>query len=114
MQNGASIVIKGELIASEDLVFAGRIEGRIRLESGLLTLAAGSQVVGEVEVPTVIVNGAIEGKVAASERVELRTTAVVKGDVSAPRLVLTEGALVNGRIEMPALPVAPAKLAIAS
>ena len=62
MSNGQSIVIKGDISGSEDLVIAGRVEGSITLNGRVLTLAAGSHVVGEIEAGTVVVSGQLEGK----------------------------------------------------
>ena len=56
MSSGQSIVIKGDISGGEDLVIAGRVEGSITLNGRVLTLAAGSHVVGEVEAGTVIVS----------------------------------------------------------
>ncbi len=62
MSNGQSIVIKGDISGSEDLVIAGRVEGSITLNGRVLTLASGSHVVGEIEAGTVVVSGKVEGK----------------------------------------------------
>ena len=63
MSNGQSIVIKGDITGSEDLVVASRVEGSITLNGRVLTLAAGSHVVGEIKAGTVILSGTIEGPV---------------------------------------------------
>ena len=60
--NGQSIVIKGEISGAEDLVIAGRVEGKIKLDGCVLTLAPGSQVIGDVSAGTLIVSGQIEGE----------------------------------------------------
>ena len=61
MSNGQSIVIKGDISGSEDLVIAGRVEGSITLNGRVLTLAAGSHVVGEIKAGTVVVSGKVDG-----------------------------------------------------
>jgi len=103
MSIGASVVIKGNITGSEDLMILGRVEGNIDLRAGALTLAPGSRVVGDVTVPVVVINGQVEGNVAAAERIDIRPNAVVNGDVATRSLVVCDGATVNGRIEMPAL-----------
>jgi cytoskeletal protein CcmA (bactofilin family) len=114
MNIGASIVIKGELTAAEDVAIAGRVEGRIRLEAGVLTLAAGSHIVGDIAAGTVLVDGHIQGNLAASERLDVRATAVIQGDLTARALAVADGAQVTGRVEMPAAQrAAPLKLAVA-
>lgn len=114
MANGASIVIKGEIAAAEDFVVTGRVEGNIHLDAGALTLAQGSLVEGEIAAPKVVVDGELKGNVAATERVEVRTTAVVHGNLKSPVLVLADGAHVTGRVDMPAVKnVAPLKFPVA-
>lgn len=101
MLNGQSIVIKGDISGSEDLVIAGRVEGTITLEGRVLTLAAGSHVVGTVSAGSVIVSGRVEGSVEATERLEIRETAVVEGDLSTPKLMMVDGSEVRASVEMP-------------
>jgi cytoskeletal protein CcmA (bactofilin family) len=101
MINGQSIVIKGDISGSEDLVIAGRVEGSITLEGRTLTLAAGSQVVGTICAASVVVSGKVEGSIEAGERLEVRDTAVVEGDLSAPRLLVADGADLRATVDMP-------------
>jgi cytoskeletal protein CcmA (bactofilin family) len=103
MSIGASVVIRGDIIGGEDLVILGRIEGSIRLKAGALMLAPGSHVVGDVAVRAAVIDGNVEGNVAAADRIELRPTAVIRGNVTAHSLVVADGAKINGRVEMPAL-----------
>ncbi len=113
MANGATIVVKGEITASEDFVLTGRVEGDIQMDAGVLTLAEGSRVVGQVVAPTTIVNGQVEGSVTVTERLDVRPTAVIKGNLSSPVLILADGAQVTGRIEMPAATRAAVKFPVA-
>ncbi len=101
MTNGQTIVIKGEISGAEDLVIAGRVEGKIKLDGCVLTLAPGSQVVGDVTAGTVIVSGQIEGTLVASKRLEARATAVIEGELSTPVLLVAEGAQIVAQVEMP-------------
>ena len=101
MTNGQTIVIKGEISGAEDLVIAGRVEGKIKLDGCVLTLAPGSQVVGDVTAGTVIVSGQIEGTLVASKRLEARATAVIEGELSTPLLLVAEGAQIVAQVEMP-------------
>jgi cytoskeletal protein CcmA (bactofilin family) len=113
MSNGHSIVIKGDITGSEDLVISGRVEGSINLDGRVLTLAAGSHVVGEIEAGTVIVSGTVEGTIEAAQRLEIRNTASVVGDLSTPSLVIAEGSHVCAKVDMPAREARKPKLAVA-
>jgi cytoskeletal protein CcmA (bactofilin family) len=102
MSNGQSIVIKGDISGSEDLVIAGRVEGSITLNGRVLTLDAGSHVVGEVEAGTVVVSGRVEGSVEAKDRLDIKSTAVVDGTLSTSRLIVADGSQITAKVEMPA------------
>lgn len=112
MANGQSIVIKGEVSGAEDLVIAGRVEGKIRLEHCTLTLAEGAQVKGDVVAGSIVVSGTVTGSLHATARVDVRPTATVGGEIHTPVLVIGDGAQVSAKVEMPKRS-APAKLPIA-
>ena len=113
MSNGQSIVIKGDISGSEDLVIAGRVEGSITLNGRVLTLAAGSHVVGEIEAGTVVVSGKLEGSVEARERLDIKATAVVKGTLSTARLVVADGSQITAKVAMPTRDAQKPQLAVA-
>jgi cytoskeletal protein CcmA (bactofilin family) len=97
---GKSIRIKGDLSGEEDLVVEGHAEGKIELPNNELTIGANGSVDAEVHAKTVVVIGKITGNVTATDRIEVQATGLVNGDVNAPRLVVQEGAVINGSIEM--------------
>jgi cytoskeletal protein CcmA (bactofilin family) len=57
---------------------------------------------GDVYAREVIVGGTLTGNVYATERVELQLTAIVTGDITAQVVLVQEGGVVNGRVEMQA------------
>lgn len=97
---GKSISIKGEVTGDEDLVVEGRVDGRIELKNHQLTIGPNGDVKAEIAAKQVVVIGRIAGNVVATERVEIRETGRVDGDLVAPRLLIQEGAQVNGAITM--------------
>jgi cytoskeletal protein CcmA (bactofilin family) len=97
---GKSIAIKGDLTGNEDLVIEGKVEGKVELPQNQVTVGANGIVKAEVSAKAVVVIGRVAGNVRGSERVEIQATGVVEGDVAAPRLVVAEGAVVNGSIQM--------------
>lgn len=100
--DGQSIVIKGEIIGDENLVIAGRVEGRIHLGGHVLTLAPGSHVAGDIVAGTLVLLGQLHGTVEAANRLEVHAGAVVDGHLSAPSIVIADGAHVCATVEMPA------------
>jgi cytoskeletal protein CcmA (bactofilin family) len=75
----------------------GRFEGTIGVE-GRVVVGAGGDVRGDVKARQVVVSGRVEGQVVATERSELTSTAVVEGSVQAPKIVIAEGARLEGKV----------------
>ncbi len=97
---GKSISIKGDLTGNEDLVIEGKVEGKVELPNNQLTVGANGIVKAEVSAKSEVVIGRVAGNCKGSERIEIQATGIVEGDVAAPRLVVAEGAVVNGSIQM--------------
>ena len=97
---GKSIVIRGELTGEEDLVIEGTIDGSIKLPGGRLTIGANAHVTGELVAQDIVILGVVKGNLNAVERVDLRKTAVLNGDIKTARLSIEEGATVQGRADL--------------
>lgn len=97
---GQSIVFKGELTGDEDLEIDGEVEGNVDLKNHQLTIGANGSLKAEVTAKSIIVIGQVKGNLTATERIEVQATGVVEGDVTAPRLNVQEGAVLNGTIDM--------------
>ncbi len=106
---GKTIVFKGELSGEEDILIEGQVEGRISLPNNQLTIGPQGRLTAEINAKSIIVIGQTAGNLTAAERVEVQESGVVEGDIRTPRLLIQEGATVNGTIEMSKKPVASAK-----
>jgi cytoskeletal protein CcmA (bactofilin family) len=101
MNLGTSIVIKGDLIASEDLTIYGRMEGSVTLNGGhTLTIGRFADIKATIDAKAVVIQGAVTGNVTAGEKVEIQTTGSVSGDVSSPRLAIADGATIRGKVHV--------------
>jgi cytoskeletal protein CcmA (bactofilin family) len=107
---GPTLKFKGDLVADEDLVIQGHIEGSI-LHSRSLTIGQDGSMVGDIRARRVIIEGAVDGDLYALDAVNLRGTAEVTGSVYATRVGLMEGAIFNGTIDMQHAPAVPQALA---
>jgi cytoskeletal protein CcmA (bactofilin family) len=92
--------VVGDVTGDEDVVVNGRVEGKIRIDRKVL-VSAGAEVEGDIQAKSVVVGGRVHGQVMASERAELLPTGRVQGNVHAPRIVMAEGAQIQGRVVMP-------------
>jgi cytoskeletal protein CcmA (bactofilin family) len=97
---GASLVITGTITSREDMTIHGRVNGQISMDEGALLVAPTANVEAEVQVSRITIHGTLSGGVAAVERVELTPTANVTGTVLAPAVILREGAMFNGSIDV--------------
>src|SRR5690606_32882753 len=89
---GRSISIKGDVTGDEDLVIQGRVEGSVNLQQHSVTIGPEGEVKASVVGRVVTVEGKVEGNIQADEQAILRSSAVVQGDITAPRVVLEDGA----------------------
>jgi cytoskeletal protein CcmA (bactofilin family) len=97
---GKSVVIKGELSASEDLTIEGQVEGKVDLRQNTLTIGTNARITAQVSAKVVIVMGHVAGNISATEKVDIRDNGSVDGDLSAPRVAIAEGAHFRGSIDM--------------
>lgn len=97
---GKSVVIRGELSGSEDLYLDGEVEGDINLSDHKLVIGPNGKIKANISARDVIVHGRVTGNVAASERVELKRSCSLSGDVSTQRIVIEDGAFFKGAIDI--------------
>jgi cytoskeletal protein CcmA (bactofilin family) len=91
--------VKGELGGSTELLIEGEVEGEIRVDAPVMIGTEGI-VQGPILAHVVRVGGRVFGNVTATERIEVSPSGSVEGDVSAPRIIIAEGAFFKGRVEM--------------
>ena len=99
------------MVGEEDTVIEGRVEGRVELKNHHLTVGPNGDVQGEIAAKQVTIVGRVSGNVVATERIELCDTGRLEGDLHTPRLLVQEGARVNGKITMSAASGATAAVA---
>lgn len=97
---GKSVIIKGELSGSEDLYLDGEVEGSVELSGHNLTVGPNGHVQANINAKEVIVQGKVDGNISGSDRVELRKSAVLVGDISTQRIVIEDGAYFKGGIDI--------------
>lgn len=97
---GPSIRIKGELTGEENLVIEGSVEGTIHLEKNDLTIGANGRIKADIHAKGVIVEGELQGDIVGTEKVIIRRSGNMRGNIVAPRVTLEDGAMFKGSIEM--------------
>ena len=97
---GTSLVITGELTCEEDLTIEGRVDGPVAVRGGTLTIGEQARLKSNIRGTRIVVRGTVDGAISATERIELHPSAVVRGSLSANRVVIADAATFNGRIDM--------------
>lgn len=97
---GPSIQINGDLRGEEDLIIQGEVHGTIQLKQHSLTVGSEGKVFASVYAHTIVIEGKVEGDLYGSERVAIKRSADVRGNIYSPRVSLEDGGRFKGMIEM--------------
>ena len=95
---GKAVRVEGKVISEEDLTIDGDVEGSIELGDHSLTIGQAATIRADLVAKTVTISGKVNGNVRAVDKVELRATGSVDGNITAPRFVMAEGATVMGKV----------------
>jgi len=96
---GADAVFKGDLRFDSAAMLLGEFEGSIH-SKGMVHVAKGATCNATVDAHEVAVEGQVNGDVTAHERIDLRPNGVVKGDITATRMSMADGASIDGHIRI--------------
>lgn len=96
---GQGITIEGEVSATEEVVVAGVVRGKLDVE-GQVTVEPEGVVEADIGAQSVSIAGAVTGNVTAAERVDLLGGGRLIGDVKAARLTIADGASFKGNVDM--------------
>jgi cytoskeletal protein CcmA (bactofilin family) len=96
---GPTLRFKGELKAQEDIRIEGRIEGAIHHQQRVVVGQKG-EVVATVNAAQIDVDGKVQGDMSAKKSIKVSQSAVVRGNLRAPSVSITEGANFNGGVTM--------------
>ena len=96
---GRSIVIRGEVYSTADLVIEGRVDGPVWSDGQSVTVAASAKVTGDILARSILVQGAVVGTMVASHIVEIQPGAIVTGRVLSRAFILADGATFNGSVQ---------------
>lgn len=97
---GSGTVLTGETSFQAMLRVDGHLTGSITSKDGTLIIGSSGQVDANIKVASAVINGTVNGDIVASERLELGRTARVAGNVQTPRLMVEDGAILEGSCSM--------------
>jgi cytoskeletal protein CcmA (bactofilin family) len=91
--------ISGKLSFEGPIRIDGSVDGEITSKDSL-TIGESAVVTAQIRAATVIVAGKVSGDIIASQRIEIRPSAKMLGNLTSPLLVVHEGALFEGHCSM--------------
>ena len=97
---GKALLVQGRIVSNENLTIDGTVEGTIELGDHSLTIGAGASIKADLVAQTIIISGDVTGNVKADVKVDLRATGSVNGDISAPLLLMADGAVITGGVDV--------------
>lgn len=96
---GKTIEIKGEISSEEYLTVEGKVLGNIT-SSKKLTVGSNGFVKGKIDAQEVRIDGKVEGTIHAKGKLEIARGGVFAGSMNADKLVIEEGALFKGKVNV--------------
>lgn len=97
---GKSVLVKGELSGNEDLYIDGEIEGTVELKDHNLTIGPNGRVKANLNAKEIVVLGKVQGNVRASDKLEIRKSGSLVGDIITARITIEDGAYFKGSIDI--------------
>lgn len=97
---GSTLFIKGDLQGEEDLLIEGRIEGKIAIRQGNVTVGEKGRVEADIEAASIQVAGLVKGNLTGADRVVLLESGRVEGNITARSVSLENGCHFKGSIDM--------------
>ncbi|HBR56504.1 MAG TPA: hypothetical protein DEA22_03395 [Blastocatellia bacterium] len=97
---GHGTVLSGETNFQAMLRVDGHLVGSVSSDSGTLIVGSNGQVDANIAVSAAMINGVVNGDIVASERIQLGRTARVVGNIQTPRIIIEDGAILEGSCAM--------------
>ncbi len=96
---GPDARFKGELSFEKGMRVMGQFEGKITTP-GRVHVAKEAKMQADVDAGGIVVEGEVHGNLSANDRIELKNTARYEGDLRATKLVVDEGAVFSGHVNV--------------
>ncbi|MCH8125309.1 polymer-forming cytoskeletal protein [candidate division KSB1 bacterium] len=104
---GKGTIIEGNMTVQHSLRIDGKLVGNLKSSDSII-LGKEGVIHGEIEVKNAVIGGTVKGKISATGKVTLESTAVLVGKLNAVRLVIAEGAVFDGHSQMKGTKLEPA------
>lgn len=97
---GNGTVLTGETEFQAMLRVDGHLTGKVSSDTGTLIIGSTGLVDANVAVASALINGTVNGDIYATDKIQLGRTACVTGNIQTPRLLMEDGAILEGSCSM--------------
>lgn len=97
---GPGIIIDGDISGTENLVIEGKVSGNVNLSAHEVTVGKTGEVNADVKARIIRISGKVKGDLSGEEKVIIASSGNVRGNIVAPRMMLEDGAIFKGSIDM--------------
>lgn len=94
---GAGCRFIGNLDCESDLLVGGFVKGEGEVR-GAFTLSEGGRWEGQIQATHAVIAGEVQGTVIATEKLEIRKSARIRGSVRARTIAVAQGAVIDGEM----------------
>ncbi len=108
---GSSVKVEGDFVSKGNVTVEGMVCGTLKTEKDL-KVGVGAKISANVFATNAVVAGEVKGNMKVSGKLELTDTSKIYGDVEAKTVVMSAGAILNGKCTMS--PEASAQLPLAA
>ncbi len=97
---GSGVKVKGEISGKEDLTVHGQVEGIINFKKSQVIVTKSGSIKAEIYGKIISIEGEVEGNLFGKEKIVLQPSGVVRGNMTAPRVHVEDGARFKGEVDM--------------
>ncbi len=97
---GKAVRVEGRIISREDIFVDGQVEGSIESPESKVTIGPNGRVKATLSAREVVIIGAVQGDVTASDKVDIRKDAQLEGNIASARISIEDGAIFKGSIDI--------------
>ncbi len=97
---GKGVTISGQINSKEDLIIDGEIDGTIEAHEHKVTIGPNGKVKAGIKAKDIVVLGAVQGNIEATDKTEIKKDARLVGDIKTARIQIEDGAMFKGSIDI--------------
>ena len=96
---GSGVKVTGEISGKNDLTVHGQVEGIIDFRENQVIVSKTGSVHADIYGKVITIEGEVEGSLFAEEKIVLQPSGVVRGNMTAPRVKVEDGAKFKGNVD---------------